>query len=331
MELKNKRILITGATGLIGSNLAETLLNAGCTLFVTGRSRQKLESTFQEYLECGKLFLVEHDASTPIPDNIGDVDFIFHAAGPMERDVVMNKPVSVIMPNIVGTLNCLEFLRKQEKQTGKKGRLIVFSSVTVYANPTNDDYTAIETDTTHAIPLDQPYTCYAESKRMSEVIAQSYRRQYSIDIVIARFSTVYGFCKNIPNTAFFEFINKALAGKNITLNGTGMPRRDNIYVDDAINGLITIAEKGETGEAYNISSNGDLGNFAAIDEIAEQIADATAELQSTDSVAVLKPNDNCARKPGLKLSNNKLKNLGWQVKVSHKEGLSRTISNMLMK
>lgn len=331
MELKNKRILITGGTGLIGSNLAERLLAEGCTLFVTGRNRQKLEVTFQKYLKSDKIYLVEHDASDPIPNNINDVDFIFHAAGPMERDVVMNKPVSVIMPNIVGTLNCLEFLRKQELELGKKGRLIVFSSVTVYANPTDDDYTAVETDTTHAISLDQPYACYAESKRMSEVIAQSYGRQFGVDIIIARFSTVYGFCKNIPNTAFFEFINKALAGENITLYGVGMPRRDNIYVDDAINGLITIAENGKAGEAYNISSDGDLGNFAAIDEIAEQIAEATAELQSTNPVAVLKPNDNCARKPGLKLSNNKLKELGWHVEVSHNEGLSMTISNILIK
>lgn len=329
MELKNKRILITGATGLIGSNLAERLLQDGNTLYVTGRNKKKLDATFAEYLDAGMLHTVEHDASDSIPTEIKDIDYIFHAAGPMERDVVMNKPVSVLMPNIVGTINCLEFLKKQEEETAKKGRMIVFSSVTVYSNPTNEDYTAVESDTTHAISLDQAYACYAESKRMSEVIAQSYRRQYGLDIVIARFSTVYGYCKNIPNTAFFEFINKAMTGENITLNGSGMPRRDNIYVDDAINGLLTIAEKGESGEAYNISSNGDLGNFAAIDEIAEQIAEASAEIKKQDPLAVLKPSIVCERKPGLKLSNDKLKQLGWKPLNCHFDGLKMTILKII--
>lgn len=325
MELKNKRILITGATGLIGSNLAERLLQDGNTLYVTGRDKKKLDATFAEFLNSGLLFTVEHDASDPIPTEINDIDFIFHAAGPMERDVVMNKPVSVVMPNVVGTINCLEYLKKQEVETGKKGRMIVFSSVTVYANPSNEDYTAVESDTTHAISLDQPYACYAESKRMAEVIAQSYRRQYGIDIVIARFSTVYGYCKNIPNTAFFEFINKALTGEDIVLNGIGMPRRDNIYVEDAVEGLVVMAERGISGEAYNISSNGDLGNFAAIDEIAEQIAEATSSANGSTPVRIYKPSSCDKRTPGLLLSNEKLKSLGWQVSTLHFEGLKQTI------
>lgn len=325
MELKNKRILITGATGLIGSNLAERLFQDGNTLYVTGRDKKKLDATFAEFLNSGLLFTVEHDASDPIPTEINDIDFIFHAAGPMERDVVMNKPVSVVMPNVVGTINCLEYLKKQEVETGKKGRMIVFSSVTVYANPTNEDYIAVESDTTRAISLDQPYACYAESKRMAEVIAQSYRRQYGIDIVIARFSTVYGYCKNIPNTAFFEFINKALAGEDIVLNSSGMPRRDNIYVDDAVEGLIVMAERGISGEAYNISSNGDLGNFAAIDEIAEQIAWATPLVCGCNSVRVIKPTNNGERKQGLLLSNKKLKSLGWKIETTHIEGLKQTV------
>lgn len=328
MELKNKRILITGATGLIGSNLAERLLQDGNTLYVTGRNKKKLDTTFADFLNTGQLHTVEHDASEPIPVEIKDIDFIFHAAGPMERDVVMNKPVSVIMPNIIGTINCLEFLKKQEEESGKKGRMIVFSSVTVYANPTNEDYTAVESDTTHAISLDQPYACYAESKRMAEVIAQSYRRQYGIDIVIARFSTVYGYCKNIPNTAFFEFIHKALAGEDIILNGSGMPRRDNIYVDDAVEGLVVMAERGISGEAYNISSNGDLGNFAAIDEIAEQIAEATSTNYGNKPVSIIKPPYNGERKPGLILSNEKLKALRWQTSTKHIEGLEKTVDKI---
>lgn len=329
MELKNKRILITGATGLIGSNLAVRLLQEGNVLFVTGRNKEKLDTTFREYLNSGQLYTIAHDASEPIPAEIKDIDFIFHAAGPMERDVVMNKPVAVLMPNIVGTINCLEYLRKQEEATGRKGRMIVFSSVTVYANLTNEDYTAVESDTTHAISLDQPYACYAESKRMVEVIAQSYKRQYDIDCIIARFSTVFGYCNNIPNTAFYEFINKALNGESIVLNGSGIPRRDNIFVDDAINGLLVLADKGISGEAYNISSGGEKGYFAAVDEIARLITVEAAKIKETQPVEVIVASPNAIRKPGLILSNEKLKSLGWALSVSHEEAIYKTIKLFL--
>lgn len=328
MEIQNKRILVTGATGLIGSNLVDRLIQHNNTIYVTGRNEGKLEFSFSDYLSTGRLILIEHDAAEPLPQDIDNIDYIFHAAGPMERDVVMNRPVSVVLPNLLGTINCLDFLRKQEVVTGKKGRLIVFSSVTVYSNQTSEDYTAVESDTTHAISLDQPYACYAESKRMAEVIARSYNHQYGIDMVIARFSTVYGYCRNIPNTAFFEFINNALNGKDIILNGVGMPRRDNIYVADAINGLITIALKGESGEAYNISSNGDNGNYAAVDEIAKIITKKVASIDGSDPVKVILPKENEVRKPGLKLSNEKLKSLGWSVETSHNDGIAKTIERL---
>lgn len=329
-SFKDKSVLITGATGLIGSNLVDRLMQSDIAkLIVTGRSKKKLESTFLEYARDERFAIVEHDASTPYPETIKDIDFIFHAAGPMERDVVMNRPVTVVLPNILGTINSLEFLRKQEILNGRKGRIIIFSSVTVYSNPSSKDYIAVESDTTHAISLDQPYSCYAESKRMAEVIAQSYKRQYDVDIVIARFSTVYGWCKNIPETAFFEFINKALVNDTIVLKGNGIPKRDNIYVDDAVDGLITVALKGMQGEAYNISSNGDLGNYVAIDEIAQQIANAVSIIKETEPVKVIKPIGEEMRKPGLQLSNIKLKELGWVLKTEHFDGIKKTILKMI--
>ena len=153
-------------------------------------------------------------------------------------------------------------------------------------------------------------------------------KQFDIDVVMARLSTIYGYCKNIPQTAFFDFINKALSGEDIVLNSSGNPRRDNIYIDDAIDGLITIATKGKSGEAYNISSNGDLDNYASIEEIAEMIANAVSFLRSTPPVNV-KIKERMNRKPGLRLANEKLKEIGWQLKYSHKEGIIATISKII--
>ena len=334
MSFKEKTILVTGATGLIGYNLVCRLLNEGAKkVYATGRSINKLRTTFEEY-QSDVLELIEHDAAAALPNSLHDIDFIFHAAGPMERDIVQNRPVDVILPNLIGLINCFEYLREQEILTGRKGRIIVFSSVTVYNNPTEDDYVATEDVTNYASSLDLAASCYSESKRMCEVIAKSYSKQYGIDAVIARFSTVYGYTINIPNTAFFEFINKALNGQDIVLNGIGMPRRDNIYVDDAIEGLLLIANKGISGESYNISSNGDKDNFAAVDEIAEQIAQEAATIQHKPAVKVIKPVSTDKRKPGLKLSNKKLKELGWEVKTQSKQGIASVIrlklSNTIM-
>lgn len=322
---KDKRILITGGTGLIGYNLSMRLLNMPIAkLFITGRSIAKLTNTFSSTHD-NRLVFIEHDACKPIPEDINNIDVIFHAAGPMEREIVLNKPVDVILPNIVGTTNLLEFIRNQKEVRNDNPRIVIFSSVTVYNNVTNNDLKVQESATCEACSLDAPTVSYAESKRMSEVIAKAYSKQYGIDAVIARFSTVYGFTKNIPNTAFFEFINKAIEGKPIILNGTSFPRRDNIYIEDAIDGLLTIACKGQSGESYNISSGGDLGNFAAVDEIALVIAETASEILDRQSVDVIIKTEQ-SRKPGLSLVNTKLKSLGWALNTSMKEGINKTIN-----
>lgn len=320
-SIKDKSVLITGATGLIGSNLVDRLMQSDIAkLIVTGRSKKKLESTFHEYVEDERFVVVEHDASTPYPEDIKDIDFIFHAAGPMERNIVMNYPVNVILPNVLGTINTLEFLKNQEKETGRKGRAIIFSSVTVYNNPTKEDYVAVEEETSYAQSINAATACYSESKRMSEVIAKAYVKQYGVDAVIARFSTVYGPTRNVPDTAFYEFIKKSIAGEDITVNSNAAPRRDNIYVDDAIEGLITITIKGKTGESYNISSNGEKGNFAAVDEIAH----VSARMAARNSKVLFKSKVQ-SNKNGLKLDNSKLKQLGWCVRTGLDEGVLNTI------
>ena len=327
---ENKTVLITGASGLIGSNLVDRLMQSGVAkLIVTGRNKSKLEKTFPDYKGSTIFQVIEHDASLPYPEEIKDVDYIFHAAGPMERNIVMNYPVSVILPNVLGTINTLEFLKKQEAESGRKGRAIIFSSVTVYNNPTKEDYVAVENETSFAQSLDASTACYSESKRMSEVIAKSYVKQYDVDAVIARFSTVYGPTRNIPDTAFFEFIKKSISGEDITVGSNAIPRRDNIYVDDAIDGLLTLALKGTPGMSYNISSNGELGNYVAVDEIAEQISETAGKLLGREPVKVKKTTIADIRKAGMKLSNDLLKQLGWNVRISHKEGLALTIQKII--
>lgn len=326
MELKNKTVLITGATGLIGSNLVDVLMADGnIKVIIMGRSQKKMANTFPEYVENDNLAIIEHDVANPFPKELGAIDVIFHAAGPMERDIVLNKPVNVILPNIIGSINCMEYARTIESKYGNKVRVVMFSSVTVYSNNTSSDLCVTEDMTNCADRLDSPTIAYSESKRMTEVIARAYCKQYGVDVVIARLSTVYGYTRNIPNTAFYEFIRKAMAGEDIVLYGSGMPRRDNIYIDDAINGLIKVAEAGVAGEAYNISSNGDKGNFAAVDEIAKCIAEQVAKYKGKNEVDVKITIPNSERCAGLKLDNSYLKSIGWNLNLAIEQGIYLTI------
>lgn len=320
---EGKTILVTGASGLIGYNLVKRLMQEdNVSIYALGRSVSKMEQTFDEFESAANLHLCEYGQVIAHLDEYPKFDYIYHAAGPMEPDIVINRPVDVIEPNIIDLHTLLEHVVRM-KQSGHDCRVIIFSSVTVYQNNTDQDLIVSEADTNCGEALNKPKVSYSESKRMCEVMAQAYIKQYGIDAVIARFSTVYGPTKNIPNTAFYSFIQKALKGEDVVLNGVGLPPRDNIYVDDAINGLLTVADKGITGEAYNISSNCELGNFMAVDDIATTIQ-SVAEREFGIQMSVIVPPFK-QRQPGLFLDNTKLSQLGWRLKHSMIDGVVLTM------
>ena len=318
---ENKKVLITGATGLVGRHLTKKLVDSGANVIAVGRSKEKLEKVFRGQCDDSQIACVEGNISKAFPVDEQDIDYVFHAASPISGAEIRTMPVDTISANIDGIRNCLEHLKMQGH-----GRLMVFSSATAYGNfNLSEDITVTEDMTDKADALHTPNTSYSESKRMIEVLARAYQAQYGVDSVIVRIGYVYGYTNPRPNTAFYEFIGKAIDGEDIVLNNSGMGRRDNIHVDDVVDGLMLVAEKGNSGEAYNISSNGDNGNFAAIDEIAELIAEAASRAIGKGIKAVIKPMEGM-RKPGMKMDNSKLKDLGWKVSVSLSDGLEKTVN-----
>ena len=330
MELRNiyagKTVLVTGATGLIGSNLVERLLKfKGIRLIAMGRDRVKLERVFARILPCSEFRVMAHDVTQPIPPAVGNVDFIFHAASPISGKMIQEEPVSVIAANLRGTENCLKYLVEQRKATGVVGTFVAFSSATVYGHPAGGDRTFTEDETAEAGMLDSTEAAYSESKRMTEVMARAYGCQFGIDVRIVRFGYVYGHCAVTPKTAFYEFVAKAIRGEDLVFNKSGFARRDNIYIDDAVSGLLCVCEKGVSGEAYNVSACSDGGNYAAIDEMAELIAAAVNGRVNSPIKVVVAPCDQ--RAAGVRLDNSKLKTLGWRIEHSLPDGISRVVES----
>lgn len=314
---RDKNILITGATGLIGSHLTKRFLLEGANVIAMGRSKTKIEDIFADELgKDGFKYVVANVAEGLPKDFKENVDYIFHTASPISATEIISKPLDTIEANLKGLESCLEYLKKQGR-----GRLVVFSSATVYGSHFNAEFTAKEEDTYKADALHTPNTPYSESKRMAEVMAGAYHAQYGVDVLIVRIAYVYGYAKHKPNTAFYEFINKALEGSDIVINNSGMGKRDNIYVEDVVDALLLLLQKGISGESYNISSNGDNGNFKAIDEIADIIVRVANKELVEDKIQLKIAAENKERKPGLRLDNQKLKSLGWSPQFSLEAGI----------
>ena len=300
-RFENKTILVTGATGLIGSNIVHRLMQEdAATVVVLARNKEKILDIFADYTQKPNFKYIIQDIVDPIQSD-EQFDYIFHAAGPIAGDAIRNRPVDVISANLQGTINCLEYLKKQGT-----GRMVVFSSATVYGNKTG---TVTEQETELTDTLDSPICAYSQSKRMVETLARAYHAQHKVDVVMARFSYVFGYTKYYPNTALFNFIQTALHGDDIVLNSTSFAPRDNIYVEDAINMLWNVAEQGASGEAYNISSNGENGNFIGMDEMAQEIINSANQLTHLSTKLVKNPLADATRPAGMRMDNTKVKAL----------------------
>lgn len=322
-----KTVLITGATGLIGSNLVDRFMQIeNVNVIALSHSKDKLNMVYSKYKNASNFQIVVQDVCDPLLKDMPPLDYVFHAAGSISRETIKNQPISIIRPNIFGTISLLEYLKRQKEEKGIIGKIVVFSSATVYGVPSGNIRSFGEKDTEFSEQLHSITAPYSEAKRMAEVISLAYYRQHQLDVMIVRPSYVYGFTPFAPNTAFYEFVRKVSMGEDIVLENPNAPKRDYIYIDDFVDGLITVATHGKIGETYNISSNGDYGNFASIHEIAHTIITEANLLIKTSKQLCIKyntPPKEC--KEGVLLKNAKLKEFGWHITYPLEIGIRKTI------
>ncbi len=316
-----RTVLVTGATGLIGSSIVEQLLAAGDTeVYAAGRDENHAHSRFSSEWESPLFHFVKYDVRTPLDSDI-HFDYIVHCASGACPAAFASDPVGVMMANIDGLRLLLEYGRAHGMR-----RLVYVSSGEVYGEPTAKGADTVwkEDESGYVDPM-SPRSCYPSAKRASETLCAAYAAQYGTDVVVARPCHTYGpdFSPR-DNRAFVQFLLKATAGEDIVLKSRGEQFRSWLYVEDCARGILTIMEKGKSGEAYNVA---DETQCVSIRNYAQAIADIcgvrlTFDIPSADEAK------GYSRVSRTVYDTTKLRSLGWKPQYTLATGLAATIGKI---
>lgn len=261
------RILVTGATGLIGSLLVKSLLyyadltGKDYTVIALSRDREKALQCFahqQRLVEQGRLIIEQGDITAPLDLSLR-ADYILHAASVTASAEMLSNPVGTIMTSIEGTRHVLDLAKEAQCRS-----CLFFSSMEVYGN-TEKEYVD-ETESGY-VNLTSVRNCYPLSKRLAENLCIAYHAQYQVPVKIARLTLTFG--PGIPKNdcrVFAQFARSVLTDKDIVLHTYGTTKRDYLYTADAVRGVLRILLLGKEAEAYNLS---DSSSYITIRELAE--------------------------------------------------------------
>ena len=316
-ELQNKTILITGATGLIGSTLIYCLLSLekGVKVVAPVRNAAKCKALFSQE-ELSSINIVECNLESVDYFSMGSVDYIVHCAAPTSSKFFVEHAIETFEIIYNGT----ERLLKYAKENAIKG-FVYLSSLEVYGTMTDDTLPVTESCQFYLDPL-SVRSSYPMAKRATEHLCHLYAKQYDIPVKIARLTqtTGAGIAKD-DNRVIAQFARLASQGQDIILHTTGEAARPYCYTTDAIAGILYILLRGEAGEAYNVSND---ETYISAKGMAEYLRD---NFNPKISVRV-ELNDNMGYAPStkLKLTSAKLVDLGWMPKYGLKEIFQRLIA-----
>jgi UDP-glucuronate decarboxylase len=303
-----KRVLITGGAGFLGSYLCERLLADGAVVvcvdnFFTGARRN-----IEHLLDHKHFEVIRHDVTFPL---YVEVDEIYNLACPASPIHYQHDPVQTTKTSVHGAINMLGLSKRL------KAKILQASTSEVYGDPNvhpqTEDYWG------HVNPVG-PRSCYDEGKRCAETLFFDYWRQHRLQIKVARIFNTYG-PRMHPNDGrvVSNFIVQALLGRDITVYGEGSQTRSFCYVDDLIDGLVRLMSTGP-----EVTGPVNLGNPTefSILELATQVIDLVGS-RSRILHRPLPENDPKQRQPDIARAQELL---GWKPRVALKDGLTRTIA-----
>lgn len=325
--LRGKTVFITGATGLIGSQMVRALLEAnrlygaGITVAAFLRNEQKAQALFEDLLPCPELQFVVGDLSHPVAYD-APVDYIVHTASPTGSKFFVESPVETIQMAINGTDQILQFAR--EKQVVG---MVYLSSLEVYGVPDGSRETISESDYGFIEPL-SVRSSYSEGKRMVECLCASYASEYGVPVKVARLSQTFGAgVEYNDGRVFAEFARCLMEKRDIVLHTDGSTVRSYCYTADAVCALYTILLKGESGEAYNVTN---MDTACSIKEMAELVAGLEPEAGVNVRIEIPEDVSSFGYNPQMviRLDAARLKELGYRPSVGMEDMFRRTIRSM---
>jgi UDP-glucuronate decarboxylase len=306
--LTERRVLVTGGAGFIGSHLCRRLLDDGHDVLCVDNFYTGTRHNVRELLSNPRFELLRHDVCFSL---YVEVDEIYNLACPASPIHYQFDPVQTTKTSVHGAINMLGLAKRV------KAKILQASTSEIYGDPVvhpqTEDYWG------NVNPIG-PRSCYDEGKRCAETLFFDYRRQHNLRIKVARIFNTYG-PRMHPNDGrvVSNFIMQALQNQDIKVYGAGTQTRSFCYVDDLVEALIRLMHTADdvTGP-INI---GNPGEFTIL-ELAEMIIKLTNSSSRIIHLP-LPPDDPKQRKPDISSAN---KQLGWEPKIGLREGLLKTIA-----
>lgn len=324
-SLKDKKFLITGSTGLIGSIMVRCLialnekynLNIRITCLVRSMSKAKnmFEKTNTElsFYECDLSIYSSFDYLER------DIDYIIHCANPTASLFFVNHPVETLNAAICGSHSLLEYSRKNHISG-----FVYISSLEVYGTIADDTSFITEEQQGYINPLDVR-SSYSMGKRTVECMCHAYAKEYNIPIKIARLTQTFGAGISADdNRVFAQFARSIINNEDIILHTKGQSSKPYCYTIDAVSAILYILLKGNNGEAYNVANE---ETYISIKNMAEFLR---KEFNSAINVIIdIKENMGYSPVTKLKLATDKIKLLGWTPHYNLCQMFDKLISSMV--
>lgn len=326
-SLEGKKILITGASGFVPAYMVETILYLNETvlkkkarIFALVRDIKKAKTRFSYYSNRKDLEFIVQDVSARIKNK--KFDIIIHAASPASPKYYGKDPIGTLSPNVIGTYFLLDLAKKCKAE-----KFLFFSSGEIYGEVTKEQVPYKENIYGYTDPL-AIRSCYAESKKMAENMCACWNYQHNLNTLIVRPFHTYGPGMRLDDGRIFaDLVSDIVNKRDLSLNSDGSAVRSFLYLADATIGFFTVLFKGIPGNAYNV---GNEKGIMSIKELAELLVNSYPERGLSVKV---KPSSTTSGYLASTISRahpdtSKLKALGWDTKISIKDGFIRTIRSI---
>ena len=302
-----QRHLVTGGAGFVGSHLVDRLMQQGDEVLCLDNYFTGRKENIRHWIGHPNFELIRHDVTEPIKL---EVDRIWHLACPASPVHYQFNPIKTAKTSFLGTYNMLGLARRVG------ARLLLASTSEVYGDPEIHPQPETYRGSVNTIGI---RSCYDEGKRIAETLCFDYKRMHGVEVRVARIFNTYG-PRMLENDGrvVSNFIVQALRGESLSLYGDGSQTRSFCYVDDLVDGFLSLMESDHCGP-INLGNPGEF----TIRQLAEQVRDRINP--SLNFVYLPLPQDDpLQRQPVIDLARQQL---NWRPAVSLSDGLDRTIAD----